>query len=480
MSMLRGSRSIAVCTLVIACFASACDGGAGADGGLPDGGRPEDASSPPDLHDVRVADRAVVDWMAASVTEPWWIEERLAPWPRVAGDRDPGPRRIVRVAGEPVVVWEPDASERLTDAVLHPSGEWSAVGVGADRRPFLVRGDRDGLLARIVLDDPELATDTHAWYGATPPLALAVGALSEDSVRVAADGEDVVVALMNEHNAVLSYRWRWDGTWRRGARTLVTPAAPLTPFLPMGGSYDDFDAMVDWFLVFLATDHDGNAYVAHWVNAGRLRGHNQAFGTDHAILVDGSAPGARPSDVLVSRVERDGTRAWSRVVGTVNLDDEPYGIAVGDRVAVIGRHRRELDLDNTEWHLHVSVLDTSGALLEAHSHDVLDSGIAESAVWTPDGSLFIGGSEAWRQNPEGFSLFDEGQPFLLRLKNGAIEDWSSSLPATSGHSELRALATDGAHVFWAGLERGPLTHTGDADPSHIRADGFAGYGAIDR
>ncbi|MCZ7679155.1 MAG: hypothetical protein M5U28_10545 [Sandaracinaceae bacterium] len=47
-------------------------------------------------------ERAIVAWLESSPAEPWWVEERLAPQPSVAGDRDVGrarscaPRRSAR------------------------------------------------------------------------------------------------------------------------------------------------------------------------------------------------------------------------------------------------------------------------------------------------------------------------------------------------------------------------------------------------
>jgi hypothetical protein len=439
-------------------------------------GPPPAAVSP----DVRTEGQAVVSVLSADPAAPYWLEERLAPWPAQQGDRDLGIRQIVRAtaASAHEVVFAPSSPDRLTAAVVHGRESFSAVGVDGDRRPFLLRGEVSGAIERIVVADPELYADRNAWLGSVPPTELRVGVLSEDSVRIAGTADEVVVSLLNDHNAVLAYRYKWDGSrWQRVARTLLSPATSQTPFLPIGASYDNFDAITNPFHVKLHASPDGAAYVALMATPNRLVQHNAVFGTTFEPLRSDGDRLNRPSDVLVFRIERDGRVAWSRLVGVADVDDEVYAVAAapaGDRVAVVGRARRERGLDNSEWHATITTLDAAGNTKAAVVFDTADSGIAQCAAFAPDGALYVGGTEAFLQNPEGFSLYQNGRPFLLRLDPGssAIVRRDELLPRTEGHAELRALAVSGQGLWLGGLERGPLTHTGDADRSLIRADGF--------
>ena len=107
---------------------------------------------------------------------------------------------------------------------------------------------------------------------------------TEDSVRIGGTADEVVVSLLSEQNAVLVYRFRWDGArWQRGPRTLVSPALVQTPYLPIGASYDNFDAVVNAFSARLAVASGdgvgGAAYVALTAADSRLRRHNAVFGT---------------------------------------------------------------------------------------------------------------------------------------------------------------------------------------------------------
>lgn len=430
----------------------------------------------------RIGNRGVVAWLQTDPAEAWWIEELQAPWPAQTGDRDLGPRRIVRqVAGSAnEVLWEPADPDRLTAAVHHGQERWSAVGVDGERRPFLVRGEGRTVRARIVLDDPELAADPRSFLGSSAPDALRVGLLSEDSVRIGGSSEDLVVSLMTEHNAVLAYRLRWDGVgWQRGARTLVTPAVSVTPYLPDGASYDNFDAVVSPFHARLAVAPEGHAFVAVMLDSARMKQHNKIFGTQLSPLRRNGDPLYRPSDVLLTRIESDGSRTFAQLVGTPDVDDEIYAVAAGPAgsSAVVGRARRESGRDNTEWNVTVTTLDGEGRTTAAVLYDAADSGIGQSAAFGADGALWVGGSEGWMQNPSGISLSQDGRPFLLRLEARAggpasLSSRSALLPRTSGHAELRALSVAGDTLWMGGLERAPLTHTGDADRSKIRADGF--------
>lgn len=432
----------------------------------------------PDNLEGRSNDYAVVSVLSADPATPYWMEERLAPWPEQPADRDLGIRQIVRAtaASAHEVVFTPTAPDRLTAAVVHDRESFSAVGVDGERRPFLVRGDSHGVRERIVVADPALAADRNAWLGSVPPTELRIGLLSEDSVRIAGAADEVVVSLMSEHNAVLSYRYRWDGAhWQRGARTLVSPATAQTPYLPIGATYDNFDAITNPFHVQLAAGTDGAAYLAIGATPNRLVQHNAVYGTTFEPLRSDGDRLNRPSDLLVFRIERDGRAAWSRLIGTADVDDEVYALAAGaDRIAVVGRARRERWLDNSEWHATITTLDATGKTTAAVVFDAMDSGIAQCAAFAPDGSLFIGGTEAFLQNPEGFSLYRAGRPFLWRLDPVSLTMTRRDelLPRTEGHAELRALAVFSHGLWLGGLERGPLTHTGDADRSLIRADGW--------
>lgn len=436
------------------------------------------ATPPGPGFEQRVSQRAVVAVVDSSPAEPWWIEEQLTGIQARPGDRDLGPRRLVRWRGGPAVevLYAPATEERLTAAVRHPSGDWSATVVAADRTIWLVRGSAAGdVRARIQLDDPELPGDRKAWDGASPPTQLLVALLTEDSVRIAAFGEQVVVSLTSYWSSVLSYRWSFqDGAWVRGPRTLLSPAAAISVYIPDTASYDIFDVMSNSWSGPLCTDAQGRAFLATWMMRTRLSGHNAAMGTALSLLRSGTPTTDIPTDVMLTRVDPDGRRAFQIIVGTPDLEDEAYGIACGgDRVAVVGRYRRDPGRDNTELHLFAAAVTSDGQLLDALSFDAEGLGIAQSAAVAPDGAVLIGGTEGFTQNPVGYSVGSNGHPFLLRwLPGSGSAPTRLGVPLTSSHAELRALSLRDGFLFTGGIENGPLTHTYDGDRTLLRGDGW--------
>jgi len=445
------------------------------DGGLPFDGGPGrgdgGADGGADLREGRIPDRAIVRFLRAAPHESWWIEERLAPQPRVVGEFDLGPRAIVRAVGETrVTVWAPSENERLVDACTRDDDTWSAVGIDADRRVFVAHGDPEGLARRATWEDPSLRDEPLAWLNG-PRDALRVSPLSEASPKIVCDGADTVISLMSEDFAVLVYRLRGSAAPQR---TLVAPATAATPFLPIGGSYDDFDAMVAPYVTHLALAPSGRVFVAWLADRTRVLRYNAAFGTALDLVRAELYPREGTYDSFVAGVDRDGTRAFTSVIGVPDVEDELFGLVAGaDRVAVIGRHRRELGRDNVELHAMVSELDHDGRRAAVTSIDLEGSALAQTAAYDGD-ALYVGGTEGWRQNPSGRSVFTPGSPFLVRLSGPArrVVERVEGVPTTSGHAELRAMFIGEGRWLIGGHENGPLTHTADADPSRVRSDAW--------
>jgi hypothetical protein len=282
------------------------DAGSPFDGGADDGGA--DGGSP-DLRGGRFPDRSLARFLRAAPHDRWWIEERLAPQPRVAGDFDLGPRAIVRNVGDVrVTVWAPPETERLVDACVRADDTWSGVGIGADRQVFVAHGDRDGLVRRATLEDPSLRDEPLAWLNG-PRDALRVSPLSEASPKIVCDGADTVVSLMSEDFAVLAYRLCGSAAPQR---TLVAPATAVTPFLPIGGSYDDFDAMVAPYVTHLALAPSGRVFVAWLADRTRVLRYNAAFGTELDLVREQLYPRQGDGSRWSPRASRSSPRGRTR------------------------------------------------------------------------------------------------------------------------------------------------------------------------
>jgi hypothetical protein len=90
-----------------------------------------------------------------------------------------------------------------------------------------------------------------------------------------------------------------------------------------------------------------------------------------------------------------------------------------------------------------------------------------------DGGLLASGSAGYTQNPTGASISEEAKPLLARLAADGQLQQRIDLAAGARHNQLRTLASrlDGSWLI-AGMENGPGTHSADANPAALTADGY--------
>jgi hypothetical protein len=366
----------------------------------------------------------------------------------------------------------------ISDFCRHPSGAFSVIAVEADRTVSLARLAPDLTpLAVTELHDPEVVHDPHALASDGGPTDLTTNGFAWDAARIASSGEEVVATVDTTFNSIIAYRIAFtSGAWSRARRTMVEPPTAFTPFLPTGGSFDTFGAIVAWFRSMLDVDEDGNAYVAAYANRGRIRAHVAVFADDvKSIPADPNFPTVVDSDVLVTKLGPDGARVWTRVVGTPH-EDEPYALrARFGTVAVAGRARRFPGFDNTAWDAFASVVSSDGTIAGTRVLVLEASGVFLAVDLLPGGGLVLGGSDGWSQNPDGLSVLSFGNKLLLELP--ALDGEPIRLPLAVGprHNEIRTVFAETAHIRFGGHEDGPIMHTGDVDPSLIHATGVVGF-----
>lgn len=395
-----------------------------------------------------------------------WVEETLTGFDRTA----PGPR-TVHAVDRPTATertWQPGASLRIADAVVHASGQISVATVDDQNRVSVVGLDAD-LVPRtsVLLVDDRVALDPPV--DPTGTGLVASGATGE-SVRIAALGDDVVVAVLTWRNSLIAYRLHRDGAgFQQSWRALVEPPVGLTPFLPIGGSFDTFSAIVAWFRPYVATGADGSSYLALWTDPRRIAAHARVFGD--GLAPQPTDPGQHDSDVTITRLDGQGTRIWSRTVGT-RFEDEPYALAAGaGEVVVGGRSRRNPGLDNSQWDPWLAALDGNGGLLASRTLPFDASGLVLAVDVDAAGAITAGGSDGWTQNPDGLSILSFGAKLLFTLPDATASPTRIAVPPGPRHNEIRSLAHDAEGIWYAGHEDGPLTHSGDADPAQIRSTG---------
>jgi len=372
--------------------------------------------------------------------------------------------------------WSAPDNSYVTDFCLHPSGELTVVLI-ADTHVFsLVRLAPDlSVLGEAEVHDPAVATDPHA--DATGVTDLEGNGLVLDPAHVAAAGEDAFFVAVTTIDAVIGYRVSFaDGAWSAPERTLIEPPVGLTPFLPIGGSYDTFGAIGAWFRAFVDFDASGDAFVATWADPLRIRAHASVFQDGLVPLPpDPDLPGAGDSDMLLTKLDPTGVRLWTRVIGSEH-EDEPYALRVqGDAVAVVGRARRFPGFDNTAWDALVSVTSTAGDVSNTVVLTFDASSILLGVGARAGGGWLLAGSDGWVQNPDGLSILSNGNKLLVELPSLSEPPVRRPLTAGPRHNELHSVfATDGGVAF-AGHEDGPLTHSGDGDATQIHATGVLGF-----
>jgi hypothetical protein len=386
-----------------------------------------------------------------------------------------GPSRVRMLNGVvPERSWTSPDGTYVSDICLHPSGEVSAVLVGSDFTVSLARLDAHlTLLSLATIHDPVLASDPNVSDAGA--LDLRTNGFASDAARIGAVGEGVVVVVDTSWNSIIAYRASFAGAWSSPQRTLLEPPTDLTPFLPTSGTFDTFGAIVAWFRSPLDVDDEGNAYVAVWANPDRIRAHVAFFNDGLTPLPDDAGvPGPADSDILLNKMGADGQRIWTRVIGTAH-EDEPYAIrAHGGVVAVVGRSRRFPGLDNTAWDAFVGVSSTAGDTIVSRAIALGASAILLAVDVLPQGGLVVGGSDGWSENPDGLSIVTFGTKLLLQLPAFEAEPVRVSLQAGPRHNEVRTVLGGADRIWFGGDEDGPIMHTGDGDPSQIRATGVLG------
>ncbi len=471
------SALFAFTALVLGCSARDADGPAP----LPDGGATDAGSA---------VDAGTLDERGPSLlrTEVWAVRTRLRTGSGLTilhEERPVGfpistlaPTRLRRLADvrSPERSWIPPAALMIADAAWHPSGELSVVLVAKDGAVSLARLTAElEPMAIGELHDPGFVDDPLNASVHETDLHAHVLFSQGTSARVCADGEHTVVAVNNVASELVTYRLDFAGGWSLPKRTVVEPPVGTSPLLPIGGSFDTFGAMEAWWRPLLDVDASGNAYVAVWASPRRIQKHDAAFA--EALVPTSSAPdSALDSDVLLTKIDRDGNRVWSRVLGSAH-EDEPYAIrASAKAVAVAGRARRQPGFDNTFWDAFVSVCSLDGQSLGTRviardASSILLSIDALGSGWV------VSGSEGWTQNPDGLSVLSFGRKLLLELPTLDADPIAIALPTGPRHNEVRSVSVGPKLLWYAGSEDGPVMHTDDGDPTQIHASGIVGFTA---
>ncbi|WP_338758541.1 hypothetical protein [Massilia sp. METH4] len=457
-------RRALLSTLSLAVLA-ACGGGGSSEPGPREGGEPPPPPPPPvqyalsgaAITKVRAHDGA---WAALAETQ------------KVAALTRPERRLLfARSAGVPVTYTPPEGWS-LLDFTQHPSLEVSAV-IGTDHAVRLLRFDARGTLLReqgftdpVAPHDPYMDDPIHV----RDPNSM-LPYVTRDAARLAAFGEDAVLALRTGKDAVVAYRFaHGPAGFTQRWRTLVEPGVQLGIAAIVGGGFDPFQSLSNPAHVRLDVSDTGRIAIA--VQSDRtnlIEGHARHFNE--------TLPANLAYGLFVTELDAAGTRIGTRVV-PMAVRPEVHAVRwVGGTIAVAGRQRTAAAADGSGWDAYVALLKP-GQSPAVQVIDVDRCDIVFDLLPLGQGRMLAAGATGYTQNPAGASISETAQPLLAVLDaNGGVQQ---RLPFTAGarQNQVRSLAAWNGGWLAGGLVNGPGTHSGDADPSLIFADGYVREGRM--
>ncbi|MBK8408123.1 MAG: hypothetical protein IPL19_09085 [Sandaracinaceae bacterium] len=463
------------CTIMVLAPMAACstpDDVPPSDASHPDANEPIDASASADAglpppFPYAVAGAAVVK-VRRGAGAVVLLEETLVSL------SDPGPRRrMTRVPedGGALATYSPPDGWFLLDFALHPSGQVSVV-IASEKTLRLVRLDTAAtVIAEHAVDDPLAATDpivdTAGVFDSTSMLPR----LAKDAARLAPVGEDLVLAVRTGRHATIAYRYGRvadsAGGFAPAWRTLVEPGTAIGGRFLTGGSFDTFEQLIKPFPGFRGCGRGrrrGRGGLPHHVGY-RARFPQSALQRSH------SAHDARCAG-------HAGRERWptnrTTAVDTIQTS-EVHGLRVGGgRISLVGRVRSERLADGTGWNAYAAFLAADGTLAHYQVIDVHQGDILFDIVPARDGRWLAAGAAGYVQNPYGASITAVTDPLLLELEPDGNVFARHAFVGGPRQNQLRSLDVGASanERLVGGLQNGPGTHTGDADPSLITADGL--------
>jgi len=90
----------------------------------------------------------------------------------------------------------------------------------------------------------------------------------------------------------------------------------------------------------------------------------------------------------------------------------------------------------------------------------------------PSGRYLALGTTSYTQNPSGASISESAQPLLVLLNSDGSPAQNLAYTGGPRHNQLTTIAPLNGGWLLGGMVNGPGTHSGDADPGLIVADGF--------
>jgi len=456
-----------VCLLAMAAVLWSCGSG-----GYGSSNPPPTPPPPAQLKlDLIVTGLSVVKIQASASTGTVVLEERLTSLTQAGPDRS---LVILDLRGTETGRCAAPPGLAMIDFAQHPSGEISLV-LATATAVRITRVDRScTVLFELALDDPQAANDPFFDTGGLHDDHSLLPVFTRDAVRVAPIGESLAVALRSGRNATVAYRLDRAGAgYARAWRTLVEPGVSVFLIGITSGSYDEFHALENHMQLRIDADTSGNIVVgvpSKFQSAPIFAAHSAFFGE----------PIAAQDGALITRLSPGGTRIGTTVIDT-RRPSEMHGLRIaGDDIAIVGRVFSEQRSDGSGWDAwSARVSRADGSLASYRPLDVEQGEILFDIGSFRDGKFIAVGAAGYTQNPTGASVSEASTPLLVILESdgrlAARIHFTPGIPfpVFARQNQVRTLAAVGETWLIGGLVNGPGTHSGDADPRLIAADGYA-------
>lgn len=357
--------------------------------------------------------------------------------------------------------YEPPTNWSLIDAVVHKSGQVSAVILSLNMQQnsfFSIKLLRleNGITKSETVLQPLPGTPETIYFPA-----------SLDRVRLEVYDEDVYVVARWDSNQVEASRFGFNNnSFQLKWQTLVEPEANTGSFGIIGGGYDNFHQGDRYFFVYSGVDSKGNLFVGIPSHEELLINHDAWF---HESLLSGANPNAYEWGVaIVTKLSSAGERLCAQLVGGSN-QIRLLNMRVGEgNVYLVGRIKTGSEPGSWDGWIHAADSETGNRKFESQIN-IQDGDMFWDISPLHDGGVLAVGSKGYFQNPGGLSVSDSRLDMAVVLDNQGNMQNEIELPqgpVARGSEAMFVTLIGNNNILFAGVHNAPGTH------ADVYCDGF--------
>jgi hypothetical protein len=361
-----------------------------------------------------------------------------------------------------IVNYKPTEEWSLIDAVVHPSGQTSAVALGI----VIGKGDYELHIKMLRFTPGGAVTEQEIFQLPNSEDQLPVFPGSLDRVKLVAYGEEVYVVARWKYNEVQAHRLSFeDGEFKTKWQEWVEPPSFVGTIGIIGGGFDNFHQGDRYFFVYADADKHGNLYVA-------VPSHEESVYNHDAFFNENLMAETNPADydygvAIVTRLSPAGQRIYSKLHGKsrhkrlLNMRVSDEGLFLTGRIKV--------SQESGGWDAWVFAADLNGNVMYDNKIDVRAGDMFWDVNPLPGGKILAAGTTDYYQNPGGLSVSDERRAaaFVVDAQGKVVKEIILPQGPAGRGSEAMFVKLTGSHtVVFAGAHNAPGTH------ASVYSDGF--------